>query len=137
MTTKIEQAQGKTQIALVSIQGRLDASNYQEVINTAKQAIEEGAQNLLIDLSKLEFLSSSGLIALHSIALLMRGDKPSNLENGWEAFHALDRDRSSGIQERVKLFNPQPKVDRSLGMAGMDDFFEIHADIDTAIESFN
>ena len=137
MTTKIEQAQGKTQIALVSIRGRLDASNYQEVINTAKQAIEEGAQNLLIDLSKLEFMSSSGLIALHSIALLMRGDKPSNPEYGWEAFRALDRDRSSGIQERVKLFNPQPKVDRSLGMAGMDDFFEIHADIGTAIESFN
>lgn len=136
MTIKIEQAHGKTQIALVSIRGRLDASNYQEAINTSKQAIEEGAQNLLIDLSKLEFISSSGLIALHSIALLMRGDKPSNLENGWEAFHALDRDRSSGIQERVKLFNPQPKVDRSLGMAGMDDFFETHADIDTAIESF-
>ena len=74
MTIKLDQVQGKTQVTVLSIQEDLDASNYQEVINTATQAFNEGAQYLLIDMSKMPFMSSSGLIALHSIVLLMRGE---------------------------------------------------------------
>jgi len=136
MTIKLDQVQGKTQVTVLSIQEDLDASNYQEVINTATQAFNEGAQYLLIDMSKMPFMSSSGLIALHSIVLLMRGEEPSDPEYGWEAFRALDRDRGSGVQKNVKLLNPQPKVERSLEITGMIDFFEIHTDFDAAIESF-
>jgi len=136
MTIKLEQVQGENQVMILSIEGDLDASNYQEVINTAKQALAEGAQYLLIDMSKIPFMSSSGLIALHSVALLMRGDEPPDPEYGWEAFHTLDRDRESGLQKKVKLLNPQPKIDRSLEITGLKDFFEIHTDLDAAIASF-
>ena len=81
-------------------------------------------------------MSSSGLIALHSIALLMRGDEPSDPEYGWEAFRALGRDQGSETQEKVKLLNPHPRVDRSLEISGMKNFFDIHTDLDAAIASF-
>ena len=136
MTITFEQAQGNPQVTLLSIEGDLDASNYQDVISAAQQAIEGGAQYLLIDMSKIPFMSSSGFIALHSITLLMKGDAPSDPEHGWEAFRAIDRERGQGKQEKVKIFNPQPKVDRALEIAGMKEFFEIHTDLDTAIASF-
>ncbi len=136
MTIKLEQVQGENQVMILSIEGDLDASNYQKVINTAKQALSEGTQYLLIDMSKIPFMSSSGLIALHSVALLMRGDDPPDPEYGWEAFHTLDRDRESGLQKNVKLLNPQPKIDRSLEITGLKDFFEFHTDLDAAIASF-
>jgi len=136
MTIKLTQVQSKDQVMVLSIQGDLDASNYKEVINTAKQALSEGAQYLLIDMAEMPFMSSSGLIALHSVALLMRGDQPPDPEHGWEAFHAMDRDRESGLQENVKLLNPQPKIDRSLDITGLKEFFEIFTDRDTAIASF-
>jgi len=137
MTVKIEQVQDKTNVVLIIIEGDLDASNYKEVINIAKEALKEGAKKLLIDMSRLEFMSSAGLIAIHSIALLFRGVELPESEDGWEAFRALDRDRGSGIQENVKLLNPQPNVKSSLEMTSIIDFFAIHTDLDTAIASFN
>ena len=136
MTIKLEQAQSNPVVMILSIQGDLDASNYEDVIDTARQAIEQGGQHLLIDMTELKFMSSSGLIALHSIALLMRGDQPPDPEHGWETFHALERDRETGLQENVKLLNPQPKIDRSLEITGLKEFFEIHTDLETAITSF-
>jgi anti-anti-sigma regulatory factor len=136
MAIKLEQVKGKEQISILSIQGDLDASNYKEVINIAKKAHEDGARFLLIDMSEMSFMSSSGLIALHSIALLMRGEEPSDLEYGWEAIRSLDRDRDSGKQENIKLLNPQPKIAQSLEITGLKEFFEIHTDLDTAIASF-
>ena len=136
MTITIDQVQGKVPVTILGVQGDLDASNYQEVIDSATQAFESGARDMLIDMSDIQFMSSSGLVALHSIALLLRGEKLPDPEFGWEAFNTLERDRESGIQEHVKLLNPQPQVDRSLEITGLKKFFEVYTDLDTAVGSF-
>ena len=136
MTITIDQGKGKVPVTILGVQGDLDASNYQDVIDSASQAYEDGARDILIDMSGITFMSSSGLVALHSIALLMRGKELPDPEYGWEAFRTLDRDRESGIQEHVKLLNPQPQVDRSLEITGLKKFFEVYTDLDTAIASF-
>lgn len=136
MTITIDQAQGKVPVTILGVQGDLDASNYQDVIDSATQAYEAGARDILIDMSDIKFMSSSGLVALHSIALLMRGEELPDPEYGWEAFRTLDRDRESGIQGHVKLLNPQPQVDRSLEITRLNKFFEIYTDLDTAVGSF-
>jgi hypothetical protein len=81
-------------------------------------------------------MASSGLVALHSILLLLRGDQPPDPEFGWAALHSIDRDLDGGLQEHVKLLNPQPRVERVLKMASFDLVFEIHTDEETAIASF-
>ena len=136
MTITIDQVQGKVPVTILGVQGDLDASNYQEVIDSATQAFEAGARDMLIDMSDIQFMSSSGLVALHSIALLLRGEELPDPEFGWEAFNTLERDRESGIQEHVKLLNPQPQVDRSLEITGLKKFFEVYTDLDTAVGSF-
>jgi len=136
MTITIDQGKGKVPVTILGVQGDLDASNYQDVIDSASQAYEDGARDILIDMSGITFMSSSGLVALHSIALLLRGKEIPDPEYGWEAFRTLDRDRESGVQEHVKLLNPQPQVDHSLEITGLKKFFEVYTDLDTAIASF-
>lgn len=125
MKIKLEQANNEIRIAIINIQGPLNATNYKELINVARIAKNGGAQYLHIDMSEMTSLSSSGIFALYSTALLMMGKEPPNPEYGWSAYHALIRDRGSRRQENVKLLNPLQAVDRSLEITGMKEFFEI------------
>lgn len=136
MNITVTQVEGKVPVTIMQIQGELDASNFRRVITRAKQVYDAGAQALLLDLSEMSFMASSGLVALHSAALLMRGETPPDPEAGWGALRAIDRDREAGLQKHVKLLNPQPRVKRVLEMAGFDRFFEIYTDQETAIASF-
>jgi anti-anti-sigma regulatory factor len=136
MDIQIEKAQGRVPVTILGLKGDLDASNFQEVIKNANDIFSLGGRNLLLDLSQLKFLSSSGIVALHSIALIMRGDQPHNLDNFWSTWHAVREDKSSGKQEHVKLLNPAPKIQETLHKTGMDDFFEIFHDWNTALASF-
>ena len=136
MTITLTQAQGKVPVTVMSIQGEIDASNYLDVIEHAKEAYKAGMRNLLLDMSQVPYISSSGLVALHSIALLMRGGAPSDTEHGWNALHAIDRDSESGRQEHIKLLNLQSGVERTLNMTGLKEFFETHTDLETAVASF-
>jgi anti-anti-sigma regulatory factor len=136
MTTTVRQAQGKVQVTVLGLEGDLDASNYLDVIARARELCAAGAQHVLIDMSDVPYMASSGLMALHSIALLARGEEPPDPEHGWAAFHAIGRDVDSGPQQHVKLLNPQPRVERVLKMAGFDRFFEVFRDEEKAVASF-
>jgi anti-anti-sigma regulatory factor len=134
LTTSL--AQGRVPVTILHVQGDLDASSYKELIDKGQEIYQAGARDVLLDLGDLSYISSSGLVALHTIALLLRGGKPADPESGWDAFHAIDRDRDAGLQQHVKLLNPQPKVDKVLGIAGFKQFFEVHTDLAAAIASF-
>lgn len=136
MEMEAESTQGKVPVTILALRGELDASNFEALIAKAKQLYEAGTRHLLLDLSGLIFMSSSGLVALHSIILLMRGEKPTDPELRWSAFRAIERDFDSGQQSYVKIVNPQPKVLNSLQKTGMDHFFEIFSDRQTALDSF-
>lgn len=136
MAVNLEQAQSNPQVTILSIAGDLDASTYRQVIDKASEARDGGAKYLLIDMSEMDYMSSSGLVALHSIALLMRGEAMPDLEHGWGAFRSLDRDRESGTQTNVKLLKPNEKVERALETTGMKAYFEIFAEFEPAINSF-
>jgi len=136
MEILVEQAKGKVPVTILKLQGELDGSNYLDVISKAKELYHAGTRDILLDMSQVNFMSSAGLVALHSIALLMRGDSPEDPESGWEVFHAIDRDRESGVQKHMKLLNPQPKVVSTLHKTGMDVFFDIHQNLQMAISSF-
>jgi anti-anti-sigma regulatory factor len=123
-------------VTILATHGDIDASNYLELIATAQKEYISGSRYLLLDLTNTAFLSSAGLVALHSIVLLMRGEQPTNPEEGWNAFHSLDRDLEMGIQKNVKLLNPQARVERTLERTGLKQFFEIFTDREAALASY-
>ncbi|HTX91162.1 MAG TPA: STAS domain-containing protein [Anaerolineales bacterium] len=136
MEISISQDQGAFPVTVMHLQGKLDGSNYETLIAEAQKQYDAGVRNLLLDFSQLDFLSSAGLSALHTVALLFRGQKPAEREEGWAAFRSMDRDRQSGLQEHVKLVNPNADVRRILETVGFDAFFQVFNDIHQAVGSF-
>jgi anti-anti-sigma regulatory factor len=136
MHITVTQATGKVPVTILHIHGDLDAANYQTLIAKAKDVYKAGARDILLDLGNMAFMGSSGLVALHSVACLMRGEALPDTESGWAAIRGMDQGRKIGLQQHVKLLNLQPRVERVLDMAGFKQFFEIYTDLETAIASF-
>ncbi|NJN79455.1 MAG: STAS domain-containing protein [Anaerolineales bacterium] len=123
-------------VVILQLGGQLDGQTYQELIDKAKDVYKDGAKNLLLDLSELTYISSAGLVALHFIALLSRGEDLPDTEQGWAALKSVDRTREGGTQKNAKLLNPRPEVLNVLEMVGFSTFFEIFTDKQKAIDSF-
>lgn len=136
MAITVRQEQGAVPVTILNIEGNLDASNYQVAIASAREAYEQGARDLIVDMSAVPFMSSSGIVALHTMALIFRGVQPEDSQGGWEALHSLDRDRDSGVQKHIKLLKPQERVAATLVKTGLNKFFEIYDNQDEAIASF-
>lgn len=137
LETTIEQATGRVPITVMVLTGELDASNFNALIETARGLYDSGTRHVLIDLAGLQFMASSGLVALHSILRLMHGEAPPDPEAGWGALHSLGLDAADGTAQReVQLCSAQPAVERVLTRTGLTRLFLLHPDRATAIAAF-
>jgi anti-anti-sigma factor len=114
----ISTAQGRVPVTVLHLRGDLDASNYEALVGEAQTAYEAGARDMLLDLSEVPYMSSSGLVALQSIAALLRGEPATDTSEGWGALRAVHRDRDAGLQQHLKLLSPQPRVQQLLLTVG-------------------
>ena len=96
MQTTVEQVDGAVPITVLALDGELDASNFQELIDTVRRLYDEGTRQLIIDLAGLRFMASSGLVALHSIVRIMHGEEPLDPEGGWGALHSIGGEPADG-----------------------------------------
>jgi anti-anti-sigma regulatory factor len=133
LNINVAQENAGAPVAVVSLEGELDAATYLEVIATARDLVVQGTTNILFDLSGLSYMGSSGLFVIHSVAMLLRGEEPPDPDDGWGAIHQAAREETS---EHLKLLSPQPQVERVLERSGMKRFFETFTDRSTALASF-
>jgi anti-anti-sigma regulatory factor len=136
MNISASQAQGNVPITVIKLDGQLDGQNYQELIAKARELFDAGRRDFLLDLSDLTYISSAGLVALHSVALLARGEELPDMEGGWSAYRSMGRSSEAGVQHHVKLLSPRSEVMGVLEMVGFSNVFEIFNDRDTAVNSF-
>ena len=136
MNITTEQTTVRIPVTILRVQGDLDGSNYLDLIAATKTAQQNGAKHLLLDLGGVPYMSSAGLVALHSSVQLLRGEQPPDPTAGWSTLKSVALDTTSTRQQLVKLLNPQPRVMRTLEMSGMNAFFEIYTDEATATASF-
>lgn len=136
MDLKITQQQGSQPVSVIHLEGTLDSNSYQFVIDQAKKLFVEGSRRLILDMTALTYISSAGIVALQSIAKLFRGESLLNTEAGWNTIRSLDKERSSGKQQNVKLLNVPANVQKVLDTVGISEFFEIYSDLAAAVASF-
>ncbi|MDP1546278.1 MAG: STAS domain-containing protein [Anaerolineales bacterium] len=136
MQITVSQEQGNVPVTVLKLAGQLDGQSYQSLIAKAQEVHKGGAGNLLLDMSELTYISSAGLVSLHTIALMLRGEPLPDPEQGWSALKSMDRSRESGIQKHIKLLNPRPEIVSVLDMVGFSAFFQIFTDKQKALESF-
>jgi anti-anti-sigma factor len=137
MNLTIEQVPGNIPVVVLSTHGDLDASNYQELINRTRELHATGVRHLILDMADTPFMSSSGLVALHTVALLMQGQSYIDPDSGWEALRAVGRSQDRQPQSNVKLLKIQPQVRRALEKTGLDTYFEFYSDKDAALSAFS
>ncbi|HEY9076264.1 MAG TPA: STAS domain-containing protein [Anaerolineaceae bacterium] len=135
MDINYEIVQDVTPVAVVHAPGAVDGSNYQGLIEQVKRLCAAGTKDVLLDLGSCKFLSSAGVFALHSIALIVHRLTPLDPEQGWAALHQMAGEQRS-LKQHFRIANIQPNIARTLEMVGMIDLFEIYPDIPTALAAF-
>jgi anti-anti-sigma factor len=133
LTITVEHDEARVPVALMKLAGELDAATYLDVIDSARQLVDQGTRYMVLDLADLTYMGSSGLFVIHSMSMMLRGHEAPNPEDGWSAIHQAEE---TDQVDCLKLLAPQPQVDRVLERTGMKRFFETYTDRDSAIGSF-
>ncbi len=136
MEITVQEVQAKVPVTIMRLEGELDASNYLQVVARTRELYAAGTRRILLDLGDLLFMASSGLLALHSIVLIMSGAEPPDLEYGWNSFRAAAKAAQGQPTTVCKVLNPLPSVKRTLEVSGFDTFLGVYTDLQTALAAF-
>jgi anti-anti-sigma regulatory factor len=137
MLTRVERVDAGVPVTVMALDGELDASNYLRLVDDVREQYDAGTRNLVLDLTDLSFIASSGLVALFSVVRVMNGEEPPDPEYGWRAFHEVSRGVEEGeVQTAVQLCGAQPSVTEVLERTGLDRLFRSHPDRETALAAF-
>jgi len=113
-----EQVQARVPVTIFHLQGWLDAQSEEQLLAAARQAYDEGARYLLLDLARVDTLTSAGMRAMQKVYKLFT---PSN-----------ERYRVA----RLKLCNAPPEVYHVLGITGFLQNIPNYETQAAALESF-
>jgi anti-anti-sigma factor len=139
MNISVDHADNRENLAILRLEGDLDASNFETLIDAGTTAQAGGATDILVDLRKVPFMGSSGLVALHSLALALNGAAGDDIASGWEAQHAIARSVEGGMQPHLKVLldgDPASSLARVMDRTGMSQFIEVFTDESAAIAAF-
>jgi anti-anti-sigma factor len=113
-----EEIQADVPVTVFHLYGWLDAQSEEELLAAARTAYDEGARYLIIDMSRLDTLTSAGMRALQKVFLIF----------------AQKEDASQVVH--VKLCNAPPQIYNVLGITGFLQNIPMYESMDTALQSF-
>lgn len=97
-------------VQIAAIRGRIDANNSKELEVALTQTIEAGNQKILIDLSGLDYISSSGLRVFLLVAKMLE-------KNGM-----------------IAICSMQPQVEQIFTISGFNNIFKIFGNREAAMQ---
>jgi len=138
MNTTVDRIDGRVPVAVLRLDGDLDSSNFEALIEEGRRLYAEGARDLLLDMRQVPYMGSSGLVAIHSLVLIFNGAEPPGPDAGWEAHHAIGRSVEAGMQPHVKvlLAADSSPISRVLDRTGMNRFIDVRTDEGDALAAF-
>jgi anti-anti-sigma factor len=101
-------------VTVLRLEGDLDAQTGPELIDKATDLVADGNTNILLDLSRVRYMGSAGLLAMHTIDKRLK-------------------ETQSG---QLKLLNPSDPVKKVLNALQDTTFFEIYDKLDSALKAF-
>jgi stage II sporulation protein AA (anti-sigma F factor antagonist) len=117
-------------VLILHLAGRLDAQTQAALLDAARQAHEAGSRHLLIDLGKIEMITSAGLGALHNIYKLFT---PHEEVESWEK----EKHGEPYKSPYFKIAGASKDVYYVLNIAGFLQNIAIYPDLDAALKSFS
>jgi anti-sigma B factor antagonist len=110
---KVSTSVTDNQIAVIAIEGEVDAHTAGKLDRALKDALERGHARLLLDASGMDFISSSGL------RVIVAAQREAGQSGGG-----------------VRLFGLQPQVLRAFEIAGFDEFLRLAEGREEAMEGW-
>jgi len=122
------QIQGEVPVTILHLSGHLHGNTEPELLDRARQALEDGSKYLLLDLSGVGVLTSAGLRAIHNIFNLFtpKNDREVIRQHGDEPYKS----------PYFKLVCPNPDVYYILNIAGFLQNILIYNNMEEAVSSF-
>lgn len=125
LTLEVTRQPGPVPTEVFHLAGVLDGRTYEQLMTWAKEAYDQGNCQLVLDLSGVERIATSGLYALHAIAALFRGEGMP-VADGWSALRLSVHEGPRGaLHGAVAVANAQPAVARLLLADGIDKVMQI------------
>lgn len=132
MKIKLSRKQGRIPITILHLEGDLALDGEGVLVAAAQQAYQQGARHILLDMTAVPYVSSSGLRALHQVWMYLRDDQSPEEAEGIKAGIIANTYKSPTL----KLLNPSKAALKVLNISGYDMFLEIHHNLEEAVASF-
>ena len=132
MNITVEHEVARVPVTIFHLDGDLTAED--PLRSRGREAYEEGTRHLLLDMSEVPYVSSSGLRALQALYNLLG----QQVEGDGVAQARIRKEIAAGTYASpyLKLLNPSKNVRSVLRISGYDMLLEIHDDYEEAIASF-
>jgi anti-anti-sigma factor len=127
-----EQKVGRVPVTIFHIEGEITAASSRDLQGQADDAFAGGTRDLLLDLTRVPFMDSGGLRAIHYIYKLLRTEATEEGERSVRKGIAAGTYKA----QHLKLLKPNDNVMQALKMAGFDMFLEVHSNLKKAVASF-
>lgn len=126
---EVEQLRGKAAVTVFHLEGKLDPTTTDQLIQAAQSALEQGTQNLLLDFKGVTLVTSAGLRAvLNLYKMLTPKDTTATIMKP-----PPDEPYKSPY---FKLANLAPNVYYVFNISGFAHNIAIYPDLEAALNSF-
>lgn len=110
----ISQAQGRVPVTVFHLQERITLGNFSELENLARQAVDNGTRDLVLDLSQAVSLTSIGIRAIVIIHKLLSTDGGRHL----------------------RVVGSHPHIREVLDVSGVTQYIEVYDTLEQAVAAF-
>jgi anti-anti-sigma factor len=128
LTITASNVQGEATVTVLHLNGHLHGNTEGQLLDRARQAHEDGATHLLLDMSELEVLSSAGLRAIQNIFKLFTPQDDMEIIRR----HSEEPYKSPYL----KLVCPNPQIYYVLNITGFMQNLLVYNNMDEAVTSF-
>ena len=123
------QIQGEFTATILHLKGQIDRNTDDQLLDRAREAYEDGARHLLLDLAETDMVTSSGLHAIHNLFRLFTPQDDLN-----RMHHQKGEPYKSPY---FKIVCPSPQVYYVLNITGFIQNIFIFNNMEEAIRSFD
>lgn len=129
MADKLKITKTDGEVPVLHVAGHLDGETENLLVTEATALFNDGKKNLVLELSKVDMISSAGLRAIHVIYKMFTQHPDTEK---WQSEHAGETFKSPFM----KLAQPSSQVHYVLSMAGFLQNIYIYPTLSEALESF-
>lgn len=133
MDITISHPESEVPVTIIRVEGEFDAFTADHVQKQAEIEIDQGAENLILDMYGIPFMSSAGVRVIYALFNSLHPRESSEQEI---ARSKMMRE-GTYIAPHLKLLNPNKQVLNVMRMVGIDRYIEIFDNEEQAVAAFN